>query len=125
MGEDVILTLIEGEDYAVSLTFENDDGSPISFEGFTSIESQIREDFSHTSDVLANFETSVSGKDYNTLNLLLTHAEIDDLRPTVTPQSPRGAGSYWDVFGVNPAGSRRLLAKGRVRFQHTITREAP
>lgn len=125
MGEDVILTLIEGEDYAVSLTFENDDGSPISFDGFTSIESQIRGDFSHTSDVLASFDVSVSGKDLNTLNLLLAHTKMDNLRPTITPQSPRGAGSYWDVFGVNPTGSRRMLAKGRIRFQHTITREAP
>lgn len=123
MDEDVILTLIEGEDYAVLLTLEEDDGRPISLDGYTLLESQIRKDFSHSSDVLASFSISIIGEHSNEISLSLSYSEIEDLMPTMSPQSSRGAGSFWDLFGVNPSGSRRLIAKGRVRFEHTITRE--
>lgn len=121
MDEDIILTLVEGEDYSVSLTFEEDDGRPIRLGGYTELEAQIRESFTHNSGVLASFSVNLTGVDENIINMTLLHAQTSELTPAISPKSPRGAGAYWDVFGVNPAGNRRLLAKGRVRFIHTIT----
>lgn len=122
--EFVDITLTEGEDYGVSLTFEDDSGQPEPLDQYSLFEAQIRRDFNAQSPVLASFVVDASSAVNGELRLTLAHGEMADLLPLVSSANPRGRPGFWDLFGVNAAGSREYLVGGRVRFIHTITRSA-
>ncbi|MBM7455172.1 hypothetical protein HNR62_001032 [Oceanisphaera litoralis] len=122
--EFVDITLTEGEDYGVSLTFEDDNGQLEPLDQYGLFEAQIRRDFDVRSSVQASFVVDVSNAVNGELRLTLAHGEMTDLLPLVSPANPRGRPGFWDLFGVNAAGSREYLVGGRVRFIHTITRSA-
>lgn len=114
------IEITEGEDWALSLTLQQDDQA-IPLTGYQ-FEAEIRSGFDDAAVVLAPFVVSVINEAGGELGLSLTAATTQGLWASDNESRPRGRVGFYDVFYTNPTGSRRYLMGGRVTFIQTITR---
>ena len=113
------ITVIEGADYAVSLTM-TEDGLPVNLTGY-SFEAQLRENFAEYAPVLGEFTRTVPSPATGEVVLSLSAATTQNMFATTDANRAHGQVGYWDVFYTSPTGIREYLLGGRVFFIQTIT----
>ena len=113
------ITVIEGADYAVSLTM-TEDGLPVDLTGYT-FQAEIRENFAEYAPILETFTCTVPNPATGEVVLSMTAAATQNMFATTDANRARGQVGYWDVFYTSPTGVREYLLGGRVFFIQTIT----
>jgi len=104
------LEIFQGDDYVVTVTVRNTDGTPYSLSGFTA-KAQVRRTPADNGPVVAEFGAIVQLP--NLVVLSLTNTQTLAL-----------AGTYfWDVQIKSSAGAVTTLARGRVLSPQEVTRE--
>jgi hypothetical protein len=107
LNEDI--EIYQGDDYVVTVTVRNADGTAFPLTGYTG-KAQIRRTPADSGPVVAEFSAVIQAP--NLVVLTLTNAQTLPL-----------AGTYfWDVQIQSPAGAITTLAKGRVISAPEITR---
>jgi len=105
------LEIYQGDDYVVTITVKNADGTAFNLAGYTA-KAQIRRTPADFGPVVAEFGAVVQTP--NLVVLSLTNAQTLALAGTY----------YWDAQIKAPAGGINTLARGRVLSAQEITREA-
>ena len=113
------LTLIEGADYALSLTL-TENNIPIDITDYT-FESAIKENYGDGALALASFTITIPNPATGEVILSLDDAITQDLFATDDPTRARAHVGYWDVFFTPSGGARQYLLGGRVTYIQTIT----
>lgn len=113
------ITVIEGADYAVSLTL-TEDNLPVDLTGYT-FQAQLRENFAEYAPVLGEFTCTLPNPATGEVVLSLSAATTQNMFATTDANRARGQVGYWDVFYTSPTGVREYLLGGRVFFIQTIT----
>ena len=113
------ITIIEGEDYSVSLTLK-ENNVLVDLTGYA-FQAQVRSNYSESSPILSSFTCTVpiptTGEVVLSLGAATTQNMFD---PSDTARAREQVG-YWDVFYTSPSGVRKYLLGGRVSFIQTIT----
>jgi hypothetical protein len=103
------LEIYQGDDYVVTVTVKNADGTAYPLTGFTA-KAQVRRTPADSGPVVAEFGAQVQAP--NIVVLTLTNAQTLAMSGTY----------FWDVQIQSGAGAVTTLAKGRVLAAPEITR---